>query len=128
MCPSRTMSSLADLGVAPGDRVATLLWNQTEHLELYFAVPAMGATLHTLNPRLHPDELAFIANDAGDSVLVVDESLWDVASSIVKPTPSTMSSLSRRARRFLTERLPTNPASPQQNQWFGRRSTSVAPR
>lgn len=77
-------TSLADLGVAPGDRVATLLWNQTEHLELYFAVPAMGATLHTLNPRLHPDELAFIANDAGDSVLVVDESLWDVASSIVK--------------------------------------------
>ncbi|WP_433709309.1 long-chain-fatty-acid--CoA ligase [Nocardia sp. CA-084685] len=80
----RLATSLADLGVAPGDLVATLLWNQTEHLELYFAVPAMGATLHTLNPRLHPDELAFIADDAGDSVLVVDESLWDVASSIIR--------------------------------------------
>lgn len=77
-------NALIDLGVGPGDLVATLLWNQTEHLELYFAVPAMGATLHTLNPRLHPDELAFIVNDAGDSVLVVDESLWDVASSIVE--------------------------------------------
>lgn len=75
-------TALAGLGVGPGDRVATLLWNQTEHLELYFAVPAMGAALHTLNPRLHQDELAFIANDANDSVLVVDESLLDVASSI----------------------------------------------
>ncbi len=74
---------LSDLGVGRGDVVATLLWNQTEHLELYFAVPAMGATLHTLNPRLHPDELAFIANDAGDSILVVDESLLDVASGVI---------------------------------------------
>lgn len=76
-------TALAGLGVTRGDRVATLLWNQTEHLELYFAVPTMGAVLHTLNPRLHPDELAFIADDAGDSVLVVDESLLDVASSII---------------------------------------------
>ncbi|WP_194166685.1 long-chain-fatty-acid--CoA ligase [Mycolicibacterium sp. P9-22] len=77
-------TALAGLGVGPGDLVATLLWNQAEHLELYFAVPAMGATLHTLNPRLHPDELAFIANDACDSILVVDESLLDVASSVIK--------------------------------------------
>ncbi len=77
-------TALAGLGAGPGDLVATLLWNQAEHLELYFAVPAMGATLHTLNPRLHPDELAFIANDACDSILVVDESLLDVASSVIK--------------------------------------------
>ena len=53
----RLASGLADLGIRDGDRVATLLWNQTEHLELYFAVPLMGAVMHTLNPRLHPDEL-----------------------------------------------------------------------
>ena len=54
------------------------MWNQPEHLELYFAVPAMGAVLHTLNPRLHPDELSFIVNDAEDRAIVVDESLLEV--------------------------------------------------
>ncbi|WP_241566133.1 long-chain fatty acid--CoA ligase [Prescottella agglutinans] len=71
-------TALADLGVGDGDRVATLLWNQAEHLEMYFAVPAMGAVVHTLNPRLHPDELAFIVGDARDRVIVVDESLLEV--------------------------------------------------
>ena len=61
-----------------GDPVATLLWNQSEHLELYFAVPAMGAVIHTLNPRLFPEELAYIVDDAQDKVIVVDESLLDV--------------------------------------------------
>ena len=73
----RLAGALADLGVGDGDRVATLLWNQPEHLELYFAVPAMGAVIHTINPRLHPDELAFIASDAEDKVLVVDETLLE---------------------------------------------------
>src|SRR6201985_3773563 len=74
----RLASGLADLGIADGDRVATLLWNQPEHLELYFAVPSMGAVLHTLNPRLHPDELGFIVNDAEDRAIVLDESLLPV--------------------------------------------------
>jgi fatty-acyl-CoA synthase len=67
--------ALADLGVRRGDRVATLLWNQPEHLELYFAVTGMGAVVHTLNPRLHADELTFIVDDAEDKVLVVDATL-----------------------------------------------------
>jgi fatty-acyl-CoA synthase len=71
-------AALRGLGIEPGDPVATLLWNQPEHLELYFAVPAMGAVLHTLNPRLHRDELSFIVNDAEDRVIVVDESLLEV--------------------------------------------------
>ena len=54
-------------GHRDGDRVATLMWNQPEHLEAYFAVPLMGAVIHTLNPRLHPDELSFIVDDAEDS-------------------------------------------------------------
>src|SRR5579884_3341024 len=74
----RLAGALADLGVREGDRVATLLWNQPEHLELYFAVPAMGAVIHTLNPRLHRDELSFIVDDAEDRAIVVDKSLLDV--------------------------------------------------
>jgi fatty-acyl-CoA synthase len=78
----RLGSALAELGIEPGDPVATLLWNQPEHLELYFALPSMGAVLHTLNPRLHPDELTFIVNDAEDRAVVVDECLLDVFESI----------------------------------------------
>jgi fatty-acyl-CoA synthase len=78
----RLASGLADLGIRDGDRVATLLWNQTEHLELYFAVPLMGAVIHTLNPRLSGDDLSYIATDAEDRVVVVDESLLHVLDSI----------------------------------------------
>ncbi|MBV9604353.1 MAG: AMP-binding protein, partial [Solirubrobacterales bacterium] len=74
-------SALAELGIKPGDRVGTLMWNQPEHLEAYYGVPSMGAVVHTLNPRLHPDELGFIAGDAEDRALVVDESLLGVLDS-----------------------------------------------
>ena len=74
----RLGTALAGLGIEDGDRVATLLWNQPEHLELYFAVPLMGAVLHTLNPRLSQEELRFIVSDAEDRVVVVDESLLEV--------------------------------------------------
>ncbi len=74
----RLARALRSLGVKPGDRVATLMWNQSEHLELYFAVPPIGAVIHTLNPRLHPDELGFIAADAEDRAIVIDESLLEV--------------------------------------------------
>ena len=73
----RLGAALAQLGIAPGDPVATLLWNQPEHVELYWALPSMGAVIHTLNPRLHPDELGFIVNDAEDRAIVVDESLLE---------------------------------------------------
>jgi fatty-acyl-CoA synthase len=78
----RLAAGLAALGIGPGDRVGTLLWNQHEHLELYFAVPSMGAAIHTLNPRLHPNELTFIAADAGDRAIVVDETLLPVLASL----------------------------------------------
>jgi fatty-acyl-CoA synthase len=73
----RLAAALRELGIGEGDRVGTMLWNQPEHLELYFAVPSMGAVIHTINPRLHPDELSFIAADAEDRVIVVDESLLE---------------------------------------------------
>src|SRR5436190_23382628 len=67
--------ALQRAGIQPGDRVATLMWNHYAHLEAYFAIPAAGGVLHTLNLRLHPDELAYIINHAEDRFLIVDDSL-----------------------------------------------------
>jgi fatty-acyl-CoA synthase len=71
----RLANALRALGVGEGDRVATLSWNHQQHLECYFAVPSMGAVLHTLNLRLHPDEIGYIANHGEDSVVIVDQCL-----------------------------------------------------
>jgi fatty-acyl-CoA synthase len=71
----RLANALAKLGIEKGDRVATFAWNNTRHLELYFAVPCMGAVLHPLNLRLPADQLAYIVNHAEDKVLFVDPSL-----------------------------------------------------
>src|SRR4051794_40299365 len=67
--------ALTKLGVGPFDRVATFMWNNNEHLEVYSAVPAMGGVLHALNIRLFPEQLVFIANHAEDRVVFVDGSL-----------------------------------------------------
>jgi fatty-acyl-CoA synthase len=67
--------ALRRLGIRPGDRVATLCWNHSRHLEAYFAVPCLGAVLHTLNLRLVASELAYIASHAEDRFLLVDRSL-----------------------------------------------------
>ncbi len=69
------VAALRKLGVKRGDRVATLMWNHHAHLEAYFAIPCMGAVLHTLNLRLSPDDIAYIANHAGDRILIVDDVL-----------------------------------------------------
>src|SRR5918912_3895530 len=74
----RVASSLQRLGVGPGDRVATFGWNSRRHLELYLAVPAMGAVLHTLNIRLFEDDLRYIVGHAEDRVIFLDASLADV--------------------------------------------------
>ena len=68
----RMAKALAALGVTPGARVATLAWNGHRHLELYYAVSGTGAVLHTLNPRLHPDQVVYIADHAEDQVLFFD--------------------------------------------------------
>jgi fatty-acyl-CoA synthase len=72
---NRLASALSDLGVRPGDRVATFAYNSNRHLELYLAVPCMGAVLHTLNPRLPADQASYIVNHAEDKVAFVDASL-----------------------------------------------------
>ena len=68
----------SEMGLRPGDRVATLMWNHYMHLEAYFAVPVIGGILHTLNLRLHHDELAYIVNHAEDRFLIVDDVLLPV--------------------------------------------------
>ena len=68
----RLASGLAGLGVVAGDRVATLAWNSFRHFEIYYGVPGMGAVCHTLNPRLFADQLAYVINHAGDSIICVD--------------------------------------------------------
>jgi fatty-acyl-CoA synthase len=68
----RLAGALRQLGVRPGDRVATFCWNHHQHLETYFGVPCMGAVVHTLNIRLGADDLAYIANHAGDRIIIVD--------------------------------------------------------
>jgi fatty-acyl-CoA synthase len=74
----RLASSLERLGVKRGDRVATFGWNSRRHLELYLAVPSMGAVLHTLNIRLFEDDLRYIVGHAQDRVIFLDASLADV--------------------------------------------------
>jgi fatty-acyl-CoA synthase len=74
----RLAGALRALGVRDDDRVATLCWNHRQHFEAYLGVPSMGAILHTLNVRLRPDELGYIANHAGDKAIIVDRSLLSV--------------------------------------------------
>src|SRR3954466_15338964 len=78
-----------DLGITGDQRVATFMWNNAEHLVAYFAVPSMGAVLHTLNLRLFPEQLVYIANHAEDQVLIVDDSLVDLLARVL-PTFETV--------------------------------------
>src|SRR6201996_7256908 len=68
-------NALRRLGVTGDQRVATFMWNNAEHLVAYLAVPSMGAVLHTLNIRLFPEQIAYVANEAEDQIVVVDASL-----------------------------------------------------
>src|SRR5205807_6177616 len=74
----RLARALARLGVEQGDCVGTFAWNNQRHFELYFAIPCVGAVLHTLNIRLFEEQLSYIVNHAGDKVIFVDDSLVPV--------------------------------------------------
>ena len=75
---ARLAHGLLRLGLTEGDRVGTFMWNSTRHLEVYLAVPSMGAVLHTVNCRLSPEHIAYIINHAGDRFLIVDSRLASV--------------------------------------------------
>jgi fatty-acyl-CoA synthase len=77
-----------ELGVRGDDRVATLMWNNAEHVEAYFAIPAMGAVLHTLNLRLPAEQLAWIVNHAADKVIIVNGSLIPLLAPLLSKLPT----------------------------------------
>ncbi|MGW9027814.1 long-chain fatty acid--CoA ligase [Streptomyces sp. NPDC055722] len=77
-----------DLGVQDDDRVATLMWNNAEHVEAYFAIPCMGAVLHTLNLRLPADQLTWIVNHAADRVVIVNGSLLPLIAPLLPQLPT----------------------------------------
>ncbi|MFC5547160.1 3-(methylthio)propionyl-CoA ligase [Massilia aerilata] len=78
----RLAQALAERGVAIGERVGTLAWNGYRHLELYYAVSGSGAVLHTINPRLHPEQIAYIVNHAEDQVLFFDMTFLSLVEAI----------------------------------------------
>ena len=83
---ARLANALRALGVDGDQRVATLLWNNAEHLEAYLAVPSMGAVLHTLNLRLDPSQLGYIANHAADHVVICDSTLVPLLAQVLPQT------------------------------------------
>src|SRR3974377_185681 len=84
----RLAAALARLGIGPGDPVATFCWNNAEHLEAYFGVPAMGAVLHTLNIRLPGAQAAPIAGHPGDRIIIVDDTLVPLIAPIADQLPA----------------------------------------
>jgi fatty-acyl-CoA synthase len=80
---ARLANALRGLGITGDQRVATLMWNNSEHLEAYLAIPSMGAVLHTLNLRLDPSQLAYIASHAADEVVIVDATLVPLLASVL---------------------------------------------
>ncbi|HEY6933874.1 MAG TPA: fatty acid--CoA ligase [Marmoricola sp.] len=81
-------AGLRELGVDADQRVATFQWNNAEHLEVYLAAPSMGAVLHTLNIRLFPEQLVYVANHAEDRIVVVDDSLVGLLSQQLPKMPT----------------------------------------
>jgi len=87
---ARLAKALLALGVTPGDRVATLAWNGYRHLELYYAVPGIGAICHTLNPRLSAEQMTYITNHAEDRVLFFDLTFVPIVEGLVDHFPQGM--------------------------------------
>jgi fatty-acyl-CoA synthase len=85
---ARLASALRRLGIGPGQRVGTFMWNNAEHLEAYLAVPSMGAVLHTLNIRLAAAEVGYIVTHAEDSAVIVDASLVASFAEILPHAPA----------------------------------------
>jgi fatty-acyl-CoA synthase len=85
---ARLANALRSLGVDADQRVATLMWNNAEHLEAYVAIPSMGAVLHTLNLRLDPEVIGYIATHAGDDVVIVDPTLVPLLAQVLPHAPT----------------------------------------
>jgi fatty-acyl-CoA synthase len=84
----KVAEALSRLGIKPGDRVATLAWNTWRHIETWYGITGIGAVYHTLNPRLFPDQLVYIANHAEDKVMFFDVTFADLVAQIAPKLPS----------------------------------------
>ena len=85
---ARLANVLRRLGIDADQRVATFCWNHQEHLECYLAIPSMGAVLHTLNIRLFPEQLTFVANHADDQIIIIDGSLIPLLCKVAGTLPT----------------------------------------
>ncbi len=84
----RVSNALAACGIGLGDRVATMGWNSSRHLSAWYGAAGMGAVLHTLNPRLFVEQVAYIANHAGDRLLIADPATADIVEQLLPQVPS----------------------------------------
>ena len=84
---ARLADALTRRGVHQGERIATLAWNGYRHMELYYGVGGMGAVIHTINPRLHPEQIAWIVNHAGDAFLAFDLTFLPIIEAIAAHCP-----------------------------------------
>jgi len=85
---ARLAFALKRLGIGPGERVASFGWNSHRHLELYYAVPSMGAVLHTTNIRLFPEQVGYVLRHAGDKAVFVDASLVPAMQKAIEAVPA----------------------------------------
>ena len=81
-------NALIDDGIQQGDRVATLGWNSARHLAAWYGTMGIGSVLHTLNPRLHPEQIAWIINHAEDKVLIFDSTFLPIVEAIKDTIPT----------------------------------------
>jgi fatty-acyl-CoA synthase len=120
---SRQVANALDgLKLAFSDRVATLAWNGYRHLELYFGVSGSGRVLHTINPRLHPDQIAWIANHAEDRVLCFDMTFLP----IIQAVHSKCSTIKHWVAMCDADKLPADTGIPgliSYEAWIGKQST-----
>ena len=99
-------NALTALGIKPGDRVATLAWSTHRHFELYYAVTGMGAILHTINPRLHPDQVAWVANHAEDAILLFDITFGELVRDIAPQLQTVKTLVAMTDRAHLPQEAP----------------------
>lgn len=107
-CAKQVANALAELGVRHGDRVATLAWNSDRHLALYFGVSGTGAVMHTVNPRLFPEQISYIVNHAEDRVLFFDVTFAPLVSALA----STFESVEHFVVMTDREHMPDVPGVP----------------
>ncbi|MBI3283993.1 MAG: fatty-acid--CoA ligase [Burkholderiales bacterium] len=100
----RLANALRQLGVQLGDRIATLAWNGYRHLEAYYAISGSGAVLHTINPRLHPEQISYIVNHAEDQYLLFDLTFLPIIQAIAAHCPCVKGYIAMCDR----DRLPTD--------------------